>query len=57
MANKPDIMIPEMIFGDLNDPIDWRKFPDTSPDDDTDVPASDELIQLLGFDPDQESWE
>jgi hypothetical protein len=57
MASKPDIMIPEMIFGDLNDPIDWRKYPDTSPDDDTDVPASEELIQLLGFDPDLESWE
>ena len=39
------------------DPVDWRKLPPGEPtDDDEDVPASQALIDVLGFDPDEEDW-
>jgi hypothetical protein len=48
--------LPEVHFGEANaKPIDWREFEDD--DDDDDKPASQDLINMLGFDPDKEQVE
>ena len=37
--------------------FDWRKVDkEIDTDDDDDAPASENLIALLGFDPDKEDW-
>lgn len=42
----------------LSDDVDWRDLGDADNfDDDEDAPASQDVIDLLGFDPDDEGWE
>lgn len=49
--------LPQANFGEVSEePIDWRADDSEEPDDDEDAPASEELIGLLGFDPDKEDW-
>jgi hypothetical protein len=44
--------LPQVHFGKLGKPIDWRK--DNDEETDEDAPASEELIAMLGFDPDED---
>ena len=44
--------MPDVEFGDNQTEEDWRKNPDEDSDD-SDAPASPDLIAMLGFDPDK----
>jgi len=44
--------LPQLHFGEVKEePVDWRA--DKEPEEDEDAPASEALIELLGFDPDK----
>lgn len=44
--------LPEIHFGTVKEePVDWRA--DKETEDDEDAPASEALIEMLGFDPDK----
>lgn len=52
---EADVGWPEAI-----EDADWRDLPDLDDDDlenDEDEPASEHVIDLLGFDPDEEEWD
>ncbi len=38
----------------FDEEVDWRKIKDDEQDNDEDLPTSQELIDMLGFDPDKE---
>ena len=48
--------LPEVYFGEVSDQeINWRTETDDEKDADENIPASDELIAVLGFNPDKEN--
>jgi hypothetical protein len=53
-------LLPKAHFGDVkNEAIDWRQRLASEPDGDEqdDQPASDDVIGMLGFDPDEKESE
>ena len=51
MADYIDDM-PQVYFGEVSEKkVDWRK--EAKEEDDDDAPASDDVIAMLGFDPDE----
>lgn len=48
---------PQIHFGEIKDSVDWRKSPDSNDEIDDDAPASPEVIAMLGFDPDKETYD
>ncbi|MFA5355296.1 MAG: hypothetical protein WC302_00960 [Candidatus Paceibacterota bacterium] len=50
--------LPQANFGEVSgEPIDWRTDSVEEDDTDEDLPASEEIITMLGFDPDKEDWD
>jgi hypothetical protein len=51
-------VLPDVYFGKVESLPDWRE-DDDEPDDDEadDEPASEDMINILGFDPDDEDYE
>jgi len=54
MAEPKRGKIPELYFGQAGERgIDWRTLPTDDVDGDPDKPTSPEVVQMLGFDPDE----
>jgi hypothetical protein len=51
-----EVELPEAHFGAVTkQPVDWRNIlaDEDEKDDDEDVPASEDVVAMLGFDPDE----
>jgi GNAT superfamily N-acetyltransferase len=49
--------LPQVSFGEVSEePMAWRTDSVEEDDTDEDLPASEEVIEMLGFDPDKEDW-